>query len=221
MKGTKTIQLVLLSILLTTMIFGQETEKPFKRDIFTLTLKGAYLPSEDDAYIDLYDKAKYAPEGEIEIRFSGNFYFWGSYCLVTGNSEWPEWSSKSLVDPDFRWEITSSKHLVAFGAGYFIGLNEPGEISIKLEAGVCLIINNDVSDKFLEVSNTITDTITEKTTKIGAIGEMGATYGLWKSLFAEASVAYIYSTETRLIDDEETRVQLGGLKIGVGLGIKF
>jgi hypothetical protein len=81
------------------MIFGQETEKPFKRDIFTLTLKGAYLPSEDDTYIDLYGKTKYAPEGEIEIRFSGNFYFWGSYCLVIGNSEWPEWSSKSLVDP--------------------------------------------------------------------------------------------------------------------------
>jgi hypothetical protein len=81
---------------------------------------------------------------------------------------------------------------------------EPGEISIKLEAGVCLIINNDVSDKFLEVSDTITDTITERTTKIGAIGELGVTYGLWKSLFAEASVAYIYSTETRLIEEIES-----------------
>jgi len=222
MKGTKTIQpVILMLIIMTTMIFGQESEKPFRRDIFTLTLKGAYMISEDDAYIDLYEKTKYAPEGEIEIRFYRNFYFWGSYSLITAKSEWSEWSSKSLFDPDLRWEIASSKHLVSFGLGYFIGLNEPGEIAIKLEAGACLIIDREVSDKVQVVSGTISDTITDKITHVGVIGELGATYGLWKSLFAEGSVSYTYSTETRLIDDEETRIQLGGLKLTIGVGFTF
>lgn len=222
MKGSKTIQpVILMLMIMTTMIFGQESEKPFRRDIFTLTLKGAYLVSEDDAYIDLYEKTKYAPEGEIEIRFYRNLYIWGSYSLVSGSSEWTEWSSKSLVDPDIRWEIASSRHLVSFGLGYFVGLNEPGEIAIKIEAGVCLIINREVSDKYLVASDTISDTITDKVTHTGAIGELGATYGLWKSLFAEGSISYIYSTETRLVDDEETRIQLGGLKLTIGVGFKF
>lgn len=222
MKGSKTIQTVIMMlIIMATMIFGQESEKPFRRDIFTLTLKGAYLVSEDDAYIDLYEKTKYAPEGEIEIRFYRNLYVWGSYSLVSGSSEWTEWSSKSLVDPDIRWEIASSKHLVSFGIGYFIGLNEPGEIAIKIEGGVCLIINSEVSDKYLVASNTVTDSITDRVTHVGAIGELGATYGLWKSLFAEGSISYTYSTETRLVDDEETRIQLGGLKLTIGVGFKF
>lgn len=222
MKGTKTIQaFILMVIIMTAMIFGQENEKPFRRDIFTLTLKGAYIVSEDDAYIDQFEKTKYAPEGEIEIRFYRNLYVWGSYSLVNGSNEWSEWSSKSLVDPDFRWEIASSKHLVSFGLGYFFGLTEPGEIAIKLEAGVCLIINNETSDKYQVATETVVDTITDNVTHVGAIGELGATYGLWKSLFAEASVSYSYSTEKRLVDDEETRIQLGGLKLTVGVGFKF
>ncbi|MCK4836957.1 MAG: hypothetical protein KAT17_09975 [Candidatus Aminicenantes bacterium] len=217
-KGKNVLPVLLIIIFLTFPIFTQEMDKtPVKRKFLTLTIKGDYMSITDPIFEDQYNSEKYAPEGEIQVRISGNLYLWGSYALVTARREWFEWSSKALVNPDFQWENTLKKHHYSLGAGYFIGLSEPGEFCINFQLGISFITNNDLSEKYQISSQTISDSISEKETDIGVTGELGISYCFWRNLFAEISIGYLYATEII----EENREEIGGLRIGLGLGIRF
>ena len=217
-KGKHVLPVLLLIILLTVPVFTQDTgPAPVKRKFLTLTIKGDYFPIGDPVYQDLYEPTRYTPEGKIQIRISGNLYLWGSYARITSTREWSEWSNKSLVDPDFQWENTLKKHYYSVGAGYFIGLLEPGEFCIHFQLGATFINDKDVSEKYQISTQDITDSISESETRFGVNGEIGISYTLWKSLFGEVSVSYLYAT--KIIDDE--REELGGVRIGLGLGIRF
>jgi outer membrane protein W len=73
-----------------------------------------------------------------------------------------------------------------------------------------------VYNEELQVTNRVT------TKDIGGIGELGITYVLGKNIFAEVFVGYVYATKT--IEEEdgtEVNTEIGGLKIGLGLGFRF
>lgn len=219
MIKAKNLLLVFFFIILVRVpVFAQDTDQPrIKRKFLTITVKGNYYSISDPLFEELYDPTQYFPEGEIQLRLSGNLYMWGSYALVSGSRDWYEWSDKGLVDPDFLWENTLKKHHYSLGAGYFIGLLEPGEFCINFQLGVTLITNQDLSEKFQISSGTLTDSISESETDFGINGELGISYTFWKNLFAEAFVGYLYASE--VIEDE--REEIGGLRLGLGLGIRF
>lgn len=223
MKNAKLISAVLfLAVLSAHLAFGEETIKPYKRKTFTLTLKGDYMSIADPDYEDLYGKKKYFPEGEIEIRLLGNGYLWGNYSLVSGKGEWEEWSDKSLIDPDYRLVITSKRHQIAFGIGYFIGLHDPGQLVLRFQLGLCLINHDEVTERFFIATGQTTETSQSLTKKTGGVGELGIDYVLWKNIFAEVSIGYLYATKKVEDEDGETvSEEIGGLKIGLGIGIRF
>jgi hypothetical protein len=223
MKNFKLLAVVLmLAVLSASLVFGQATEKPYNLKTFTFTLKGDYMSIADPDYGDLYGKKKYFPEGEIEVRLTGNLYLWGSYSLVSGKGGWDEWSNKSLIDPDVRWNITSSRHQFAAGAGYFIGLHDPGQFVIRLQLGLCFINQIEDSEKILAPTGAQLETNRSIAKKIGGIGELGLNYVLWKNIFAEVSIAYIYATKQSEDENGDTVTdEIGGLRIGLGLGVRF
>lgn len=223
MKKSKFIWCILvLAMISVSLVFGQETKKPYKLKTFTLTLKGDYLSIADQEYEELYGKKKYFPEGEIEIRLTRNFYFWGSYSLVSGQGEWFEWSNKSMPDPNFRWNITSKRHQIATGIGYFIGLHDPGQFVIRLQLGVCFINHDEDAEKISLITGEPFETNQSMSKKIGGIGEVGIDYVLWKNIFAEISIGYIYATKKMEDEEGETvNEEIGGLKISLGLGMRF
>jgi hypothetical protein len=198
-------------------LFAINPDFEFKRKLFHVTLKGHLLQSPDDNYSDMYGADQYAPEIKFGIRISGHLYSWAGYGLITAKGQWLEWSHKSLIDPDLRWEIKSQKHAFSLGIGYYVGLDEPGEFSIKSEVGVCFVINQEDARNYQIDTGTEVDSSSESVNSIGITGELGVLYGLLSNLYAEISVGYLYARET--IDD--VKILLGGLKFSAGLGFRF
>jgi len=85
------------------------------------------------------------------------------------------------------------------------------------ELGVC-DITNVIDSTFSNVNTSaVIRTEAARQTGLGFRGSLGVTYGLFKNLFAEISIGYMYSADT--IDS--VRSKLGGLHYAIGLGIRL
>jgi hypothetical protein len=122
-----------------------------------------------------------------------------------------------LPDPDIRWERTLLKTNYGFGVGYYGGLIDPGEISVRLEVGFCAQSQRETSQEYLLASGIEGEKIVVKDSAIGGSADLGGIYALKRWLFAEVSIAFIYLPKKI---DEET-VNWGGWKLGIGLGFRL
>lgn len=184
---------------------------------FMFTVNGNYLTFADDYYRDEFGKAKIFPEGKIAMRFSGNFYLWGSYGYLSTSQGWQDWSSKGVFNRDLDCKIVMDKHIISGGLGFFAGYIRPHDFSVQLELGVCKITNNVETTKNYIDSNESYFHEKRRESGIGARGNIGITYGLIKSFYAEAVCGYLYATDK--IDGD--RFFLGGLRLSLGIGVAF
>lgn len=183
----------------------------------TFILGGNYMDIEDSDFGSRYGEQKYFPEGKLSLRFSGNLYLWASFGYFATSYTWDQWSNKGIPIADVEGKSVTKKSILAGGLGYYIGYLTPGQFSVKLELGVCSI-RDDIEDTATMLA---TDQVLElkeaKKSAIGFRGNLGVTYGLFGRFFAEVSLGYIYAPDK--IDDE--RLNLGGLRASLGLGIRF
>ena len=184
---------------------------------FTFTIYGNYLTIEDDDFKRLYGGKKYYPEGKISVAIFGNLYLWGSYGFFPSRYNWTEWSNKGLVLPDIEGERTADKRIMSGGVGFFAGYIRPSDFSLKIVVGICNITNAIESMRNFIDTNEFIDSFEEKQSATGIRGRLGVTYGLYKKLFSELSVSYMYAADK--VND--SRVNLGGLQVSVGLGLTF
>lgn len=182
-----------------------------------ISIRGNYLSGTDSSYKNLYEGKKYFPEGKIAFSFTGNLYVWANYGLLPASAEWSDWSNKEVIDPDLNVKTKSTKHFMSGGIGFRLGYLNPGEISIKLEAGMCKIRHREITKEYKIGSDKGTERGNRTTSGIGFHVELGVTYGLIKNIFAEISAGYLYATDK--INEES--VKLGGFKLGLGIGITF
>ncbi|MCP5051287.1 MAG: hypothetical protein GY940_29245 [bacterium] len=184
---------------------------------FTFVIGGNYLSIANEDYETDYGKKKYFPEGKLTLRFTGNLYLWGSFGLLRSKNTWTQWSNKGIPEADVDGKSIADKTVIAGGLGFYVGYIQPGQFSIKLEAGVCSI-TDDIEDtvSFIDTSQVI-GVINKKMSGVGFKGNFGITYGLFKDIFMEFSVGYLYASDK--IDDN--RVNLGGLRASLGIGLKF
>jgi hypothetical protein len=204
----KTLIFILLAFLISWVVSAET---------FTLVVSGSYLSTDDDAYTTKYGGKKYYPEGKLTLRFSGNLYLWGSFGYLSSKYTWEEWSNKGVILADVDGKSVSDKLTFAGGIGYYVGYLRPGDFSIKLEAGVCSISDKSVDTTSMKASGQTVSTTDDKKTGFGFRGNLGVTYGLMKNIFAEISLGYMYAPDK--IDD--VRVNLGGLRASLGIGLKF
>lgn len=184
---------------------------------FILTLHGNYLNVADNTFTSQTGKKKIYAEGKAAVTFYQNLYVWGSYGAFPIDDTLTNWSSKAAFDPDISVARVLEKRVISGGAGFFIGYLEPQEISVKAEIGVCSITNTIDSTSTNVNTKAFIRTAEAKQTGIGLRGNFGVTYGLYKNLFAEISIGYMYSADT--IDS--VRSKLGGLHYALGLGIRL
>jgi hypothetical protein len=184
---------------------------------FTFVAGGNYLSIASDSFENNYGKKKYFPEGKLTLRFLGNLYIWGSYGWLKGKNTWVEWSNKGVPLADVDGKSVVDKTIIAGGLGFYIGYLNPGQFSIKLEAGLCSIKDDIKNTKTFMSSNQLLESNTNQFSGIGYKGTFGVTYGLFRSVFAEVTIGYLYAGET--IDGERTN--LGGLRASLGLGLEF
>lgn len=202
--------LVFIALMLITTLFMSAKD-------FMFTVYCDYFSVADSAYKEEYGGRKVFPEAKLSFRIKGHFYLWGSGGFLPANYKWDEWSNKAVVNADIEGKNSSQKFFLSGGLGYWVGYIDKSELALKLELGVCTT-NNTIE---ITTDNTTTNQNirTEKTTEwgIGVRGNLGVTYGLLKNIFTEASIGYLYVWNKR----DEEYINAGGLRLAIGLGVKF
>jgi hypothetical protein len=184
---------------------------------FIVTVYCDYFFVADAGYKEEYGGKKFFPEVKIAFRTIGNIYIWGSFGYLPARYGWNEWTNKGVVESDIEVENTSHKLFLSGGLGYWVGYMAQNELSIKVEVGFCSTTNSiKVIANNLNTNETLR---TEESRKLGTgiRGNLGFTYGLLKNIFAEASIGYSYLWST--VNNE--RINAGGLRLALGLGMKF
>jgi hypothetical protein len=156
-------------------------------------------------------------EAKAAYAVSGNLYIWASHGYFPLRDSWTGWDSKSSFAKDINVERTLAKRIISGGCGFFIGYFEQDQFAIRTEIGICGITN--AIDSTISNIDT-TEFIRSEASRqagIGVRGNLAFTYGLYKNIFSEVSIGYMYATDK--ID--AVRSNLGGFHLALGLGIQL
>jgi hypothetical protein len=175
---------------------------------FFISITGNYMiPSEKD-FSDSYGSGIFDPEIRAGYKFSRAFYIWGGYSFSSKSS-----TSSPVDDPNIKTSAKWQQKFFSLGLGY--NRNISFKFGWKAEVGV------------VYVSCTEEMIIKEKEENVFFGEESGKTMGvriggsgIFKisgRLFTEISMGYLFASST--IDD--ISIKLGGLKAGIGLGLRF
>jgi hypothetical protein len=156
-------------------------------------------------------------EAKAAYAFSGNFYLWASHGYFPLRDSWAGWSSKNSFAQDINVERKLGKKIISGGCGFFAGYLEKDQFAVRMEIGICAITNDITSTTSKIDTNEFLHAETARQSGIGVRGNLAFTYGLYKNVFGELSVGYMYATDT--IDS--VRTNLGGLHLQLGLGINL
>lgn len=184
---------------------------------FILTLHGNYLNVPANNFTLQAGRTKIYAEGKAAVTIYQNLYLWGSYGAFPIHDALTRWSSKAEFDADISVARVLEKRILSGGVGFYIGYLEPHEISVITEIGICSITNRIDSTSTKVGTNAFVQLEEAKQTGVGLRANLGVTYGLYKNLFAEISIGYMYSADS--IDS--VRTKLGGLHYALGLGIRL
>lgn len=195
MKTKKTVFLVLMILGFSTCMFSGNN--------LSLSISGHYLMPVDSSYKDVYGSAKIFPEIKINsgpILFK-NFSLWGSFGYLPANGIVPGTDAKTK----------STQMFIALGGRYTQGFSPTFHVSLRW--GVLY-----VSYKEEALDSTVKDSA------VGFVTGVGFIYDINNTLFTEIEGAYMYASDKipgTADFPESTTVKLGGLRFGIGLGIKF
>jgi len=163
-------------------------------DGFQVRFTGNYLVPADSGYKDIYGKSMFYPELKAGYAFSGDFYVWAGYGFLDRQGETPVLKLEAKSSQDFLSAGLGYRGGAADGLGYFVELGL-ANVSYKEEAmGV-----------------------TEKGSVLGFRADAGLTYTVASPLFICLELGYI-STSKKV---NEVTIKPGGLKAGLGVGLKF
>lgn len=190
----------ILFILLLTFSLRPETDtfrlrpepEPGKR--FFLGIWGSYFSQSDSDFREVYGSGILSPEVKTGIKIYKNLYLWCGYGYFSSKGE-------TLL---FAEETTFSQHFLSIGPGFRVklttGLFFAGEIGIY-------------HVKYKE------EALGEKLSGSapGFRVNSGMMLSISRGFFADVSVSYLWASEK--IDG--TSFKLGGLKPGIGIGIRF
>lgn len=182
-----------------------------------LNLYGTALNVAKNNFTNQSSRAKAFFEAKAAYAVSANLYVWASHGYFPMRDSWKGWEKKSSFEQDIAIERTLSKRVVSGGCGFFIGYFEPGEFAVRVEAGVCSIANAIDSTVSFIATDDFVRSEESRQSGLGGRGNLSFTYGLHKSIFAEASLGFMYAPDT--IDG--VRSNLGGFHLALGLGIQL
>jgi hypothetical protein len=166
--------------------------EPGKR--FFLGIWGGYFSQSSGDFRDVYGSSSLCPEVKTGIKIYKNFYLWCGYGYFSSKGE-------TLV---FAEETTFSQHFLSLGPGFRMKLAPA--LSFAGEIGIY-----QVKYKEEALGEQLTGTAP------GFRVNLGMMLSLSRSFFADVSVSYLWASEK--IDG--VSFKLGGLKPGIGIGIRF
>lgn len=167
------------------------TERDFK--IFFL-VAGNYLRPAESRFENIYGSGPIYPGIAGGYKFSRNWYIWGGYSFFSKNGK------SAVLQKPSKWKQAYS----SLGIGYYWDKT----IRLAWRVGGSAMYVNFSEEAF-------DDKVTANTFGVGF--EAAGIYKINRLLFTEISLAYLYASDTV----EEIEIKLGGLKAGIGLGLRF
>lgn len=165
---------------------------------FSISFTGNYLSPSDDDYKDIYGSSVFFPELKLGYKIFNNFYLWAGYGMFSATGETPE----------LKEETKSNQNFLSFGAGY------NGDFTKKLGYIVELgAVSISYKEEAMELE------ISKKA--FGFRADVGLVYNISSTFFAVVSAGYMSASDTITVEGEDVKVKLGGVKGGIGVGIKF
>lgn len=166
-------------------------ERDFK--LFFL-VSGNYLLPSESRFRDIYGSGPIYPSITVGYKFNPYLYIYGGYSYFSKNG-------KSLVlEKPSKWK----QSYLALGVGYYKNIS----IRFAWRASIGAMIVRFSEEAF-------GDKVTANA--MGVWLEANGIYKIGQCLFTEISLAYLYAPDTV----EEIPIELGGIKIGIGLGFRF
>lgn len=165
---------------------------------FFINVTGNQMVSADKNFDDIYGKSLFAPGIEIGYKIYRDFYIWGGYSFTSKNGTIP------VFEEQAKWKQT----FLSFGLGYNGNLSTL--LGYKIDIGMLLV--NYREEAFEE-------SLSENTfgMKIDGAGIIKIS----DRLFTEISVGYLFANDIINNEDYEIKIKLGGLRAGIGLGLRF
>jgi len=161
---------------------------------FHVRLTGNVLLPGDSGYKDIYGKSVFYPELKAGYAFSSDIYIWAGYGFVNEKGE----------TPVLKLPAESSQKFLSFGLGYRGAFSDA--LGWFAELG---LTNASYKETAMDV--------TESGSVLGFRADAGLTYTVASPLFLSLELGYI-STSKKV---NSVTIKPGGLKLGLGLGLKF
>jgi len=168
-----------------------KAERDFK--LFFL-VSGNYLLPAESRFKDIYGSGPIYPGITGGYKFTRNWYIWGGYSFFSKNGK------SAVLQKPSKWKQAYS----SLGIGYY------WDKTIRLAwrvGGSAMYV------RFSEEA--FGDKVTAETFGVGL--EAAGIYKIGQHLFTEITLAYLYASNTV----EEIEIKLGGLRAGIGLGLRF
>jgi hypothetical protein len=165
---------------------------------FFISVTGSQMIPSEEGFEDIYGKGLFTPEINIGYKILGDVYLWGGYGFA----------SKTGTVPIFEGEATWKQSFVSFGLGYNGNLS--ALLGYKFDLGVILV---NYSEEAFEES------ASEKT--FGMRVDVGSIFKFTDRLFTEISLGYLFADDTVNTEAGDIKLKLGGLRAGIGLGLRF
>lgn len=178
-------------------------EQDYKAEMdlkFFISIAGNYMIPSENSFSDIYGNGMIGPEIRAGYKLFRTLYLWGGYGFFSKKGTWSPDENKVVQT---KWK----QDFLSLGLGY--NLNISIKLDCKAEVGV---IYANYTEKWLEPEN---DSVSVKAVGV-RIGGAGV-FKISDRLFTELSVGYLFASDT--IDD--ISIKLGGLRTGIGLGLKF
>jgi hypothetical protein len=162
---------------------------------FSVSVQGnAYIPKDSD-FKDFYGSGHFFPEVKLGITVFKGFYLWGGYGFYKATGK-----TASQFQEEAKW----TQSYLFYGGGYNAGITSSLSANVRL-GGVTTTYKEQALDT--EIKKT--------TTGFYAGGSL--VFSFVRYVFAELEVGYI----SVLDDVGDQSLNLGGIKAGIGVGIRF
>jgi len=168
-----------------------KAERDFK--MFFL-VSGNYLLPAESGFADIYGSGPIYPGVTAGYKFNRNWYIWGGYSFFSKKGK------SAVLEKPSKWKQAYS----SLGIGYYKNISI--RAAWKGSIGAMYV-------RFSEEA--FDDKVTANTFGVGL--EAAGIYKIGQHLFTEITLAYLYAPDTV----EEVNIELGGLRAGIGLGLRF
>jgi hypothetical protein len=184
---------------------------------FIFNLYSNYLNLPANSFTNQASQKKIFFEAKAAVAISGNIYLWASHGYFPLRDSWTGWDSKSSFAKDILAERTLTKRIISGGCGLYVGYFEKNQFAVRTEIGICSIAN-DIDTTISSIATTeFIRSEESRQSGIGARGNLAFTYGLYRNIFVEAAISYLYASDKI----GGVRSNLGGFQLALGLGIQL